>query len=212
MSIRSYIRFELLKSKGKRNLIACLLLVYLVNLASFFRFQSNVSLLYQYVDKPDCDFSTYCLLKLSVIHRQGILLMVICYFVDIFLAQKIHVQNAGLIPIRTSVAYLGDLMITWSILAIFLLGLGLLVHSEIDSFIPAVFWDVSILSKSSYFNQIALEAFLFLIVLSLIGTSISQIKRVYILMIGIGLVLMLMKTHLLIGDVNIQILKNICKI
>lgn len=210
MSILSYLKFELLKSSYKKNLIFSLLVIFLVNLALFARFKSNASLLYQYLDKPDCDFSTYCLYQLSAIHKNVMLLMIIIYFLEIFLAEKLNSQNTQLLPIRKSVAYIGDLIITILFLSIFLFVLCIGINWEFDFLIPSEYWKSSPISKMIYFKQIAIDSIWLLPTISFIGTTINKFNKIVIALIVCFVIIFLLKTHMSIGDINVQLLKNKC--
>ena len=95
MTVLTYIKFELIKSSFKRNAIIAMLLVLLIQVAAFLHFKTNSVLLFEYVDKPNCSYTTYCFYKLSVIHKNVVLLLIAVFYFDLFLSQDARDKNVG---------------------------------------------------------------------------------------------------------------------
>jgi hypothetical protein len=207
LTILSYIKFELLKSKFKRNAVIGMLLVLLIQVAAFLHFKANSILLFEYVDKPNCSYTTYCFYKLSVIHKNVILLLIAVFYFDLFLSQNVNSKNLKLLPINKWNELIGNLLVNTLLLSLFMLVLSILLNKEFDSYIPIHFWEVSPITKTNYFYQMTIEALIALPLVVLVANYCYKLNKTTIILFGLILLLLINSTNHAIGSKNVQLLK-----
>ena len=209
MTVLTYIKFELIKSSFKRNAIIAMLLVLLIQLAAFLHFKSNSVLLFEYVDKPNCSYTTYCFYKLSVIHKNVVLLLIAVFYFDLFLSQNVNSKNLKLLPINKRNELIGNLLVNTLLLSLFTLVLSILLNKELDSYIPIHYWENSPITKTNYFYQMTIEALVVLPLVVFVANYCYKLNKTIILLIGSILLLLLNSTNHAIGSENVQLLKTV---
>ena len=209
MTILSYIKFVLLKSTFKRNAIIGMLLVLLIQATAFNYFKTNSILLFEYVDKPNCSYTTYCFHKLSVINKYSILLLIAVFYFDLFLSQNVNSKNLKLLPIDKRNELIGNLLVNTLLLSLFTLALSILLNKEFDSYIPIHYWEDSPITKTNYFYQMTTEAFIALPSVVLVANYCYKRNKTTIILIGSILLLLLNSTNHAIGSKNVELLKTV---
>ena len=209
MTVLTYIKFELIKSTFKRNAIIGMLLVLLIQATAFLHFKSNSVLLFEYVDKPNCSYTTYCFSKLSVIHKNVVLLLIAVFYFDLFLSQNVNSKNLKLLPINKRNELIGNLLVNTLLLSLFTLVLSILLNKEFDSYIPIHYWENSPITKTNYFYQMTIEALVVLPLVVFVANYCYKLNKTIILLIGSILLLLLNSTNYAIGSENVQLLKTV---
>ena len=209
MTVLTYIKFELIKSTFKRNAIIGMLLVLLIQATAFLHFKTNSILLFEYVDKPNCSYTTYCFYKLSVIHKNVVLLLIAVFYFDLFLSQNVNSKNLKLLPINKRNELIGNLLVNTLLLSLFTLVLSILLNKEFDSYIPIHYWENSPITKTNYFYQMTIEALVVLPLVVFVANYCYKLNKTIILLIGSILLLLLNSTNHAIGSENVQLLKTV---
>lgn len=209
MTVLIYIKFELIKSTFKRNAIIAMLLVLLIQVAAFLHFKSNSALLFEYVDKPNCSYTTYCFYKLSVIHKNIVLLLIAVFYFDLFLSQNVNSKNLKLLPINKRNELIGNLLVNTLLLSLFTLVLTILLNKEFDSYIPIHYWENSPITKTNYFYQMTIEALVVLPLVVFVANYCYKRNKTTIILIASILLLLLNSTNHAIGSENVQLLKTV---
>jgi hypothetical protein len=183
-------------------------LVLLIQIAAVLHFRTNSIFLFEYVDKPTCSFTTYCFYKLSLIHKNSILLFIAVFFGDLFLSQNVNVKNLGLLPINKWNEFIGNLLVNTLLLSFFILALSILLNKEFDLFIPNHYWEDSPIAKTSYFYLMTIEALTAIPIIVLLANYCCKLNKTTIILIGSILLVLLNTTNLAIGSKNVQLLKT----
>lgn len=207
MTVLSYIKFELLKSTFKRNAIIGMLLVLVVQVTAVVYFKTNSILLYEYVDKPNCSYTTYCFYKLSVIHKYSILLLIAVFYFDLFLSQSVNSKNLEFLPISKWNELIGNLILNTLLVSFFIMTLSVLLNKQFSLFIPDLYWEDSPIAKKSYFYRVTIESLIVLPLVVLVANFCYKLNQTSIILIGAMLLLLLNSTNLAIGSKNVELLK-----
>lgn len=207
MTVLSYIKFELLKSTFKRNAIIGMLLVLVVQVTAVVYFKTNSILLYEYVDKPNCSYTTYCFYKLSVIHKYSILLLIAVFYFDLFLSQSVNSKNLEFLPISKWNELIGNLILNTLLVSFFIMTLSVLLNKQFSLFIPDLYWEDSPIAKKSYFYRVTIESLIVLPLVVLVANFCYKLNQTSIILIGAMLLLLLNSTSLAIGSKNVELLK-----
>ena len=207
MTVLSYIKSELLKSTFKRNAIIGMLLVLVVQVTAVVYFKTNSILLYEYVDKPSCSYTTYCFYKLSVIHKNCILLLIAVFYFDLFLSQSVNSKNLELLPISKWNELIGYLILNTLLVSFFIMTLSILLNKQFSLFIPDLYWEDSPIAKKSYFYHVTIESLIVLPLVVLVANFCYKLNQTSIILIGAMLLLLLNSTSLAIGSKNVELLK-----
>lgn len=186
-----------------------MLLVLLIQVAAFLHFKSNSVLLFEYVDKPNCSYTTYCFYKLSVIHKNIVLLLIAVFYFDLFLSQNVNSKNLKLLPINKRNELIGNLLVNTLLLSLFTLVLTILLNKEFDSYIPIHYWENSPITKTNYFYQMTIEALVVLPLVAFVANYCYKRNKTTIILIASILLLLLNSTNHAIGSENVQLLKTV---